>query len=491
MSTVAVIGAGIGGLATAVRAAAEGRNVALFEAAHEVGGKLRQLELGGYRFDLGPSLFTWPDLLVETLQQAGRHAAPFSFSKLDRSCHYFWPDGTRFTAWSDPETLSKEIARAFHVDPGPAMDHLERSAEGFEATRGLFLEQSLHEATSWTPAKTARHLRKAWQGRRALPLTQTLDRWNARPGHDKLRQLFNRYATYNGSDPYRAPAMLHVIPHLEFGMGTFAPDGGMHAIVDALYQTALNLGVKFHLNTPVERILTEGKKVKGVRTASGQEYSADVVVSGADVTPTYRRLLPEHKAPERILSAEPSTSGVIFYWGVRHPAPDLHLHNILWAEDYRAEFDALFKSKTIAADPTVYINIGSRTSPEDAPEGCGNWFVMVNAPAGWQPHDLADLRSTVMDKILRMTGIDVTAHLECEHVLTPQDIASRTGSHRGALYGPASNRPTSAFLRHRNRDRRIRGLYFVGGSVHPGGGIPLCLLGARITQELMEHHDPC
>ena len=181
---------------------------------------------------------------------------------------------------------------------------------------------------------------------------------------------------------------------------------------------------------------------------------------------------------------------MIFYWGVRHPAPDLHLHNILWAQDYRAEFKALFQDESIAEDPTVYINIGSRTSPADAPEGAGNWFVMVNAPAGWETSGLDHLRTRVMAKIQRMTGIDVAAHLECEHVLTPADIATRTGSHMGALYGPASNRPMSAFLRHRNRDRKLKGLYFVGGSVHPGGGIPLCLLGARITHELMEQHDP-
>jgi len=489
VSSVAVIGAGVGGLATAIRAAVAGREVTVFEGAPEVGGKLRQLHLEGYRFDLGPSLFTWPELLTDTLAQAGRHAAPFAYTRLDRSCHYFWPDGTRLTAWSDGEQLSEEIASTFGIDPGPAMEHLARSAEGFEATRGLFLEQSLHEPSSWAPGNALRHLGKAWRGRRALPLTRRLDDWNTRAGHEKLRQLFNRYATYNGSDPYRAPAMLHVIPHLEFGMGTFAPEGGMHTIVEALHRTALNLGVTIHTSTPVERILTERGRVAGVR-AAGEDHAADVVVSGADVTPTYRQLLPGHRAPERILSAESSTSGVIFYWGVRHPAPDLHLHNILWAEDYRAEFDALFQKGTIAEDPTVYINIGSRTSPEDAPAGAGNWFVMVNAPAGWETHGLDELRSRVMAKVQRMTGIDVSAHLDCEHVLTPGDIATRTGSHRGALYGPASNKPTSAFLRHRNRDRRIRGLYFVGGSVHPGGGIPLCLLSARITSELMERHDP-
>ena len=183
MSSVAIIGAGIGGLATAVRAAAEGRKVTVFEASPEVGGKLRQLHLDGYRFDLGPSLFTWPDLLLDTLEKAGAHAAPFRFTQLDRSCHYFWPDGTQFKAWSDKSKLSEEIQSAFGVDPQPVLEHLERSSAGFEATKGIFLEQSLHEASSWSPQNTFRQLGAAWRGRRGLPLTQTL-RFMVLPFHE-------------------------------------------------------------------------------------------------------------------------------------------------------------------------------------------------------------------------------------------------------------------------------------------------------------------
>lgn len=490
MRSVAVIGAGIGGLSTAIRAAAEGRSVTLFEAAPEVGGKLRQLHLGDYRFDLGPSLFTWPDLLLETLAVAGDQAAPFDHIQLDRSCHYFWEDGTRLIGWTDRQRLKAEIEEALHVPADAVLHHLDLSRKGFHATRGLFLEQSLHEASSWTPIRTARHLGRALRTWRSLPLAHRLNTWNARTGHPHLQQLFNRFATYNGSDPYRAPAMLHVIPQLEFGMGTFAPVGGMHAIVDALHQTALAVGVHIRLNAPADHIEVEANRVRGVRLRDGHQHEADVVVSGVDVTPTYRMLLPDHPAPKRILNAEQSTSGVIFYWGIRHDAPDLHLHNILWAEDYREEFRCLFEEKRIADDPTVYINIGSKTSPADAPDGAGNWFVMVNAPAGWDDKGIDQLRTRVEQKILRITGIDVAAHRECEHILTPNDIAYRTGSHLGALYGPASNKATSAFLRHRNRDRRIRGLYFAGGSVHPGGGIPLCLLSGRITHELMKRHDP-
>ena len=490
MSVVAIIGAGIGGLSTAIRAAAEGRKVTLLESSPEVGGKLRQLKIGAYRFDLGPSLFTWPELLEDTLRAAGEHAAPFHYTKLDRSCHYFWPDGTRFTAWSDRDKLSAEIQSAFGIDPVPVLNHLDSSQRGFNATKGLFLEQSLHEASSWKPNSALGHLGKAVKSWRDLPLTRKLNSWNRRVGHPQIQQLFNRYATYNGSDPYRAPAMLHVIPHLEFGMGTFAPKSGMHGIVEALHQTALNLGVNIRTHARVEKINVENGCVNGVTLLGGEFVEADVVVSGADVTPTYRNMLSDQKQPERILSAEPSTSGVIFYWGMRHPAPDLHLHNILWAEDYREEFAALFERQEISEDPTVYINIGSQTSPSDAPEGAGNWFVMVNAPAGWDPKGLDDLRRKVEQKIERMTGINVRKHRECEHVLTPNDIEIRTGSHRGALYGPASNAPLSAFLRHRNRDRKIKGLYFAGGSVHPGGGIPLCLLSGRITHQLMEKHDP-
>ena len=278
---------------------------------------------------------------------------------------------------------------------------------------------------------------------------------------------------------------MHVIPHLEHGIGTFLPEGGMRSIPLHLEKLGRALGVTFLTDTAAARILHAEGRVTGVEDARGQVHRAHWVVSNADLHPTYRQLLPDVKAPERILNQERSTSGVIFYWGVKGTHPKLSLHNILFSKDYRAEFNRIQHDGTPGEDPTVYINITSKELPQDAPEGHENWFVLMNVEANpkmWDDGAVAVLREQVLAKIERTLG--ARPDIVCEQVLKPQTIESLTGSWRGALYGASSNSAAAAFLRHRNRSTDLEGLYFCGGSVHPGGGIPLCLLGARIVDEL-------
>ena len=307
--------------------------------------------------------------------------------------------------------------------------------------------------------------------------------------HPKLLQLFNRFATYNGSNPYSAPGILNVIPHLEHGIGTFFPQGGMRSIAQALYELALRLGVQFKLNSPVSRIEVRKGKAVGVE-ANGMLHEADVVVSNMDVVPTYRRLLANQPAPEKTLKQERSSSALIFYWGIERSFPELGLHNILFSEDYEREFNALFSAALPYKDPTVYSHISSKAEASDAPPGCENWFVMVNAPRNQQQYTeaaIASIRQQVLEKLTRMLGVDVAALIRTEDVLHPGLIESRTSSYLGALYGAASNSKFAAFLRHPNFSKRLKNLYFVGGSAHPGGGIPLCLLSAQITADLIPH----
>jgi phytoene dehydrogenase-like protein len=204
-----------------------------------------------------------------------------------------------------------------------------------------------------------------------------------------------------------------------------------------------------------------------------------------DVYYTYHRLLPDLPRPERILRQPKSTSALIFYWGVRRTFSDLDLHNIFFSEDYRREFEAL-AAGTVADDATIYVNITAKYTPTDAPPGCENWFVMVNVPpdTGQNWEALIDrIRQQVIDRLSRHYETDFGALIACESVLDPRSIELKTSSHQGALYGYSSNNQMAAFLRHPNFSRQLRGLYFCGGSVHPGGGIPLCLLSAKITAE--------
>jgi phytoene desaturase len=250
---------------------------------------------------------------------------------------------------------------------------------------------------------------------------------------------------------------------------------------------AVRLGVQFNFESPVKEILIENQKAVGIRTDRSL-HQADLVVSNMDVYPTYKKLLSGENAPEKLLKQERSSSAVIFYWGIQKEFKQLELHNIFFSDDYQKEFQAIFKEKSLSDDPTIYINITSKDVPEDAPKGSENWFVMINTPANhgqdWDAQ-LDRLRTIVIDKLSRELKTPIEPLIKVEQVLTPPLIEEKTQSHMGALYGASSNNTMAAFLRHPNFSNRIKNLYFCGGSVHPGGGIPLCLLSAKIVSDLI------
>ena len=278
-----------------------------------------------------------------------------------------------------------------------------------------------------------------------------------------------------------------LVQHLEQHYGTYIPKKGMGDISTSLYALAKRIGVSFCLNSPVTEILIENKKAVGLRVKD-EKHAADLVVSNMDIVPTYRKLLPNQKQPEKTLSQDRSSSAVIFYWGISESFPQLDLHNIFFSEDYAAEFAAIFNTKKLYQDPTVYVNISSKSVSTDAPVGKENWFVMINAPhnTGQDWTALAQpLREWVITKLNRNLNTDIAPLIEEEWVMTPDIIEERTQSYLGALYGASSNDKMAAFLRHPNFSREISNLYFCGGSVHPGGGIPLCLLSAKIVSDLI------
>ncbi|MET4107824.1 phytoene desaturase [Hymenobacter sp. UYP22] len=485
---VAIIGAGIAGIATAVRLAVQGHRVTVFEAQESFGGKMHQLELsGGYRFDGGPSLFTLPYLVDELFQLAGRNPHDyFRYQRLDPITQYFFADGTRLTAWADEERFAQEVEEKLQVPAAEVLQFLRRSGRAYEATTGTFLQKSLHKIGTYLSPEVLKALAALPQ----LGLTSTMHQRHAAAFQDpRLVQLFDRFATYNGSDPYQAPATLSMIPHLEHGLGAFYPEGGIYAIAQSLVRLAEELGVEFRYQEPVLEILTDQGAVTGVRTPKGV-YNVGVVVSNMDVVPTYRRLLPRQPAPERTLSQPRSSSALIFYWGIARRFPELSVHNIFFSQDYKREFEAIFRDKTIALDPTVYVNITAGHTPTDAPAGHENWFVMINVPhhqgQNW-PELIAQTRQAVLRRVSQALGADVASLIRAEQVWDPPGIEARTSSFGGALYGSSSNNTLAAFLRHPNFSGQLAGLYFCGGSVHPGGGIPLCLLSARIVSDLIQN----
>ncbi|MFQ3341856.1 MAG: phytoene desaturase [Flavobacteriaceae bacterium] len=485
MKQIIVVGAGIGGLATSVRLALKGYKVHVFEANNYPGGKLTEFKNNGYRFDLGPSLFTMPHFVTELFEMAGENPDDhFRYSKKTVACNYFWKDKTKFKAYADKQAFLEEVAHVFNEPLQNVEQYLQKAKTKYELTSSLFLEKSLHKLKTYLTTDTIKALLQL----PVFELQKTLHQVNVDAfTSDKLVQLFDRYATYNGSDPYQTSGMMTLIQHLEGTFGTFVPNGGMVAITNSVYALAKRLGVTFEFNTPVQEIVIEGKLVKGVQTQDSF-YAACIVVSNMDIHPTYKRLLPKEKAPKKQLSQERSSSAIIFYWGIKNVFKTLDLHNIFFSDDYKTEFDSIFKNEMVSDDPTIYVNITSKDVPEDAPSGCENWFVMINSPADkgqdWDTM-VSKLRTTVIDKLSKELEVDLSSLIVCEEVLTPPLIQSKTQSHLGALYGSSSNNSFAAFLRHPNFSSRIKNLYFCGGSVHPGGGIPLCLLSAKIVDELI------
>ncbi len=481
-----VIGAGIGGIAAAIRLAVKGYGVTVLEANASFGGKMTQFSKNGYRFDKGPSLFTLPHLVDELFTLAGRRPQDyFRYQQLEVITHYFFADGTRLTAYREPEKFALEVEQKLGVPPEKVKQYLAKSARMYEATAATFLHKSLHRAQTYMSADVLKTLP-------ALPylgLTTTMHAANTKQFKDaRLVQLLDRFATYNGSDPYQAPATLNLIPHLEHNIGAFYPEGGIFAIAQSLVKLAEELGVTFRYNERATEIVTAGKIVTGVRTSQQELLPAGVVVSNMDVVPTYRKLLPQVPAPEKTLAQPRSSSALIFYWGINREFPELHLHNIFFSKDYRQEFEYIFKQKTISPDPTVYVNITSKYTPSDAPADSENWFVMVNVPhnSGQNWAELVDVtRETIIQKLNKTLDTDLKAYIACEEVWDPVGIEADTSSFAGALYGSSSNNRLAAFLRHPNFTNKVKGLYFCGGSVHPGGGIPLSLLSAKIVGDLV------
>lgn len=488
MKQVGVVGSGVGGLAFAIRMACLGHQVQVFEANSFPGGKLSEFLIHGFRFDAGPSLFTLPHLVDELFTLANKNPrAYFNYSRLPEVCRYFWEDHTRLCTLENSADTAHEIAKNLGENEKNVHDFILGLQEKYQIISELFLENSLHQPSTWLS-------KKAWIGYLNIPrlgMFSTMHQLHKiRFKNPKTVQLFDRYATYNGSDPYQTPATLSIIPHLEYNIGAFFPKGGMIAITQSLYQLAQDLGVQFHFNEKVNRILCENNQATGLETAQGK-FPFDILASNMDIRPTYQKLLPDQIQPKRLLQQEKSSSGIIFYWGMNKQWDELGVHNIFFSEKYQEEFKAIFTDKNLSDDPTVYLHISSKVATEDAPEGGENWFILINAPAnqGQNWDELLQLtRERVIQKISRALSEDISSYIVAEDYLDPRRIEERTSSSGGALYGNASNNRFAAFLRHPNYRSAIKNLYWIGGSVHPGGGIPLCLSSAKIASKLFQEN---
>lgn len=485
-NSIIVIGAGIGGLSAAIRLAAAGKQVTILEKNERVGGKMYVAEQDGFRWDTGPSVITMRHAFEDLFTAAGRRLEDYiTFLPVDPLTRYFYPDGTTLDATNDVQTMVERVEQIAPGDGAGYQKYLQYAAKIHEVTGPVFIYDKPPSPESFARVPP-------WQWLKADPMRTMSGAINSFVRSPKMRQLLGRFATYVGGSPYEAPATINVIADVELSGGVWYPQGGIYAIADGMAQLATELGVEIHTNSPVKRICTEDGRATGVELADGTQHHADAIVANADVTAVYAHLLPQEPAfQQRIKTLQDypqSCSGFVLLLGVDRVFPQLGHHNIFFSPDYPAEFDAIFKRGVPPKDPTIYISITSKTDADHAPPGMENWFVLVNAPPvndhfNWQQHTEA-YRNKVLAKLAEY-GIDAREHIVSEQILTPVDLERMSGAWRGALYGPSPNSRWTAFRRPHNRCPDVKGLYFAGGTTHPGGGVPMVTLSGKVAADMV------
>lgn len=487
MSRVAVIGAGIGGLAVAARLAKRGHDVAVFEQADHVGGKLGVIERDGFRFDTGPSVVTWPSLITDVLSLADTpEATNVTFEAIEPQTRYHYPDGVVLDAYGDAERMHRSFDHALGLGTGAAWDRLmQRAGRMWEAIEGPVLSEPVPDLSAM--ANRAARVRDL---RAIAPHRSLRNIGREYLHHPHQQQFLERYATYTGSDPRRAPAVQVTIPWLEQHRGVWYTPGGLFRIAEAFRSVVEALGGTVHTGARIDTVATADNRVTGVTSADGTRYAADVVVGNIEPRVLYGRLL-EHpnatKWRDFAERPEPSLSAFVLLLGLQGRTPDRSHHTVLFSADYDAEFDAIFgASPRPVDDPTVYI--AAPHDPTLAPDGHEAWFVLVNAarqgPVDWDAGDTSPRYADHLLDLLAKRGFDVRSRIRTRMVLSPADLQRRTGAVGGAIYGSSSNGWRAAFLRPANATP-LAGLYLVGGSAHPGGGIPLVLKSAEIVERLV------
>ncbi|NJN67425.1 MAG: phytoene desaturase [Chloroflexaceae bacterium] len=478
-----IVGGGVGGLASAIYLAAQGRRVLVLEKNERVGGKLNLLQEAGYTFDTGPSLFTMPWIVRDLFAAAQRNFEDYlDISLVEPMFRCCWPDGTQFNTSQCVPQLVKEIERISPSDVTNFFRFVARCAQVYDRVAEPFLYQPFRGFTDFLkPQLLSDGLRiDAFRN-----VDATLGQFFNSP---HLRQMFNRYPTYNGSSPYLSPGTFNIIAYVEFIYGGWYIRGGMYQLARALLRLAAELGIEIRTRAEVSEIVVRSGQARGVRLKDGQEIEGSCVVVNADPLYAYQHLLPgqEHMATA-LDKLQASASGFILLLGVDTCYEQLTHHTIFFNRDYPLEFDAIFEKGVPAADPSIYVCTTCLSDPSHAPPGHMNLFVLVNAPplngrVSWK-REAEGYRNQIVRKLELMGLHQLQHHIVFEKIMTPQDMQNYYHSARGAIYGLASNNPFSAFLRPSMRAPRIKRLYFVGGGTHPGGGIPLVVLSGKTVAQ--------
>jgi diapolycopene oxygenase len=484
--TVIVIGSGLGGLSAAISLAQEGYDVTIHEKNPRIGGKLNVLKQQGYTFDLGPSILTLPHIFERLFQRSGRNLCYYIPIRTVRP-HWrnFFEDGTVVDLDPDPERMAEQ-ARKVGEDPANVRRFLKYSADLYDLVNAGYFEQGLD---------TAADFRKFYGLAKFLKFDLFRTMHGGVSRHLKTRHMqdiFDYFIKYVGSSAYHSPAFMNCMATIQFRYDLWYVDGGLYHIALGLQRLMDELGVSVRLNSEVVEVTKQDGRVTGIVTADGSRHRADIIVSNMEVIPAYEKLLHEDEALMKGLEKfEPACSGLVLELGLDCKYPQLAHHNFFFSDHQREHFHTVFRKRQLPPDPTIYLVAASRTDPTVAPDGCDGLKILPHIPHIDDEHpltrdDYMAFKERVIDKLERMGLKDLRQHVVFEHCWTPHDIREQYYSNKGSIYGVVSDRFKNLAFKAPKQSTIYPNLFFVGGSVNPGGGMPMVVLcGQNVAKNIV------
>ena len=488
---VIVIGGGLGGISAAISLANEGYQVELYEKNNHLGGKLNQATIDGFTFDLGPSILTMPHIFEDLFKQADKEMSDYvNIKKLDLQWRNFFEDGIQIDLYEDVEKLDRVNPQLELKDKQELKEFLDYAEDIYEVVEeGYFKEgiDTLFEALKFygliTSVKGLDYFSTMHDG-----VSRYID-------NPYLQHVIEFFIKYVGSSPYDAPAVLNLLPYIQFEYGLWYVEGGMYNLAQGLAELMNDLGVAINLNSEVVDLHEQDNSISQVELKDGTVKETDIVVSNMEVIPAYEELLGgnEKLVKKYKKKFEPACSGLVIHLGVDKEYEQLEHHNFFFSQEPREHFKSVFEDKKLPKDPTLYVVAATKTDAAQAPEGCENIKVLPHIPHlqddPFTAEEYEALKERVLDKLERMGLEDLREHIIVEDIWTPEDIQSNYYSNRGAIYGVVSDRKMNKGFKAPKQSKNYDNLYFVGGSVNPGGGMPMVTLSGQQVRDMIVKHN--
>lgn len=485
---IVVVGGGLAGLSVAICMRSAGHEVIVLEKNERVGGKLNIRQGFGYTFDTGPSILTMPWVLEQLFARAGKKLADYmTITRVEPQWRTWFEDGLTLDVQGDLPEMLGALRRVHAPDGEGFLAYLATCQKMYELSLKSVYATSITGTTDMRQHHTLRDLM-------AMDPLKSMDQVTTKYIKDeRLRQLFNFFLMYIGSSPYDAPAVLSQLVYVQLGLGIYYVQGGMYNIARGMIKLLDEMGVEIRTSAEVVSIDTKDGRACGVTLRQGDHVAADVVICNQEVIPAYNTLLKGMPQVEvevtKLAKFEPTVSGHVLLLGVNREYPQFAHHNFFFSRSPAREFYDIFHHKKITEDPTVYVGISSKTDRSQAPEGKENWFVLTHVPPlrpneSWEPHRNR-YRALVVEKLERMGAVHLRDHIEFEQQFIPDDLASLYGAHGGSIYGVVTDRKRNGGFKIPSRSAVLSHLYFVGGSTHPGGGVPMVTLSGQLTADLV------